>query len=335
MKCLKGLDTMKNIKEHIRLNQFKPVYLLYGTETYLKKLYKDKLKAAILGDSDDMNYSYFEGKGVDTSKIIEISDTLPFFSEKRLILIENSGLFKSQNNLADYIKSIPDTTHIIFVETEIDKRNRLFKAVKDVGTISEMNGMDEANLKLWIASLLNKDNKKITGESILYLLSKTGTDMENIQNEIEKLICYAYEREVITMEDIDAVCTTQISGKIFQMIDAIGSRKQNQALELYYDLLSLKEKPMSILFLITRQFNILMQVKNLSAQGFNNTIISQKTGLMPFTISKYISQSKNFTTEVLKDALRNCVDVEELIKTGRLIDKMGVELLIVKYSAAA
>lgn len=324
---------MKNIKEHIKLNQFKPVYLLYGTESYLKKLYKNKLKDAIIGNGDDMNYSYFEGKQVNVSKVVDIANTLPFFSDRRLIVIENSGYFKNQNDLTDYIKEFPDSTHVVFVENEVDKRNRLYKAVKDIGTISEMNGMDENNLKLWIASLLDKDKKKITGDTILHLLSKVGTDMENIQNEVEKLCCYAYDREIITIADVDEVCTSLVSGKIFQMIDAIGSKNQNQALDLYYDLLALKEKPMSILFLITRQFNILLQVKDLVNLGYNNTVISQKTGLMPFTIGKYVSQSKNFKKEVLKDALNSCVSMEEQVKTGRMIDKICVELLIVKYSA--
>ncbi|MDF2609385.1 MAG: hypothetical protein K0R92_859 [Lachnospiraceae bacterium] len=323
---------MKNIKEHIRQNQFKPVYLLYGTENYLKKLYKGKLKEAILGGSDEMNYSYFEGKSVDLAKVMAAADTLPFFHERRLILIENSGLFKSQNSLSDYIPSIPATTHMVFVEDEVDKRNRLYKAVKNVGTISEMNAMDETNLKLWIASLLDKDNKKITGETVLYLLSKVGTDMDNLLNEIEKLICYVWNREIISIEDIDMVCTTQITGKIFLMIDAIGSKQQGRALDLYYDLLALKEKPMSILFLISRQFNILAQIKDLVGLGYNNSVIAEKTGLMPFTISKYVNQSRNFTMNTLKDALDSCADMEEAIKTGRLIDKIGVELLIVKYS---
>lgn len=324
---------MKNIKEHIKLNQFKPVYLLYGTESYLKKLYKNKLKTAIIGDGDDMNYSYFEGKQISVSNIVDVANTLPFFSDRRLLVIENSGFFKNQNDLADYIKIFPDTTHIVFVENEVDKRNRLYKAVKDIGTISEMNGMDEKNLKLWIASLLNQDKKKITEETILHLLSKVGTDMENIQNEVEKLCCYAYDRDVITIEDVEEVCSTQISGKIFQMIDAIGSKNQKMALDLYYDLLALKEKPMSILFLITRQFNILLQVKDLVSLGYNNTIISQKTGLMPFTIGKYVSQSKNFSKEVLKAALNSCVTMEEQVKTGRMNEKICVELLIVQYSS--
>lgn len=325
---------MKNIKEHIRLGQFRPVYLLYGTENYLKRLYKDKLKTAILSDSDEMNFSYFEGKGIDTVKIREAAETLPFFSDKRLVVIENSGLFKSQNDLADYIRQIPETTHIVFVETEVDKRGRLYKAVKDCGTISEMNAMDEANLKIWIASLLKPEQKKITEESILYLLGKTGTDMDNISNEVEKLISYTGDREVVTSQDIEEVCTSQISGKIFLMVEAIGSKRQKQALDLYYDLLALKEKPMSIMFLISRQFNILLQVKSLLALGYNNNVISEKTGLMPFTISKYVSQCKNFTEKTLKEALTYCVDTEEQVKTGRMQDTIAVELIIVKFSAA-
>ncbi|BCJ99517.1 DNA polymerase III subunit delta [Anaerocolumna chitinilytica] len=325
---------MKNIKEHIRLGQFRPVYLLYGTESYLKRLYKDKLRTAILTDNNEMNYSYFEGKGVDILKVREIAETLPFFSDKRLIIIENSGLFKNQNDLADYIKDIPETTHIVFVESEVDKRNRLFKAVKDNGTISEMNSMDEANLKIWVATLLKQDAKKITEESILYLLSKTGTDMDNISNEVEKLICYTGDRDIVTSQDIEEVCTSQISGKIFLMVEAIGNKRQKQALDLYYDLLALKEKPMSIMFLISRQFNILLQVKNLLSLGFNNNSIAEKTGLMPFTIGKYVSQCKNFNEKTLKGALTYCVDMEEQVKTGKMQDSIAVELIIVRFSAA-
>lgn len=323
---------MKNIKEHIKNNQYKPIYLLYGQEGYLKDLYKKKLKDGILGKDDGMNYSYFEGKSVDVNKVMQISETLPFFHDKRLVVIENSGLFKSQSDLADYIKEMSATTHIIFVETEIDKRNRLYKAVKDKGTISEMNGLDEGNLKLWVASILAKDKKKITNNTLLYLLDKTGTDMENINSELEKLICYAIDRDVITNEDIDAVCITQITNKIFNMIDAIASKRQNAALAYYFDLIQLKEKPLSILFLITRHFNLLMQVKDLNRLGYNNTVISQKTGLPPFAINKYNTQSKHFKMGELKDVLEYCADVEEKVKKGRLIDQMGVELLIVQFS---
>lgn len=325
---------MKNIKEHIKTHQFKPVYLLYGSEAYLKKLYRDKLVTAILGEIDEMNYTHYDGKGIDVPNVIGIAETLPFFREKRVIVIENSGFFKSTNELADYIKEMPSTTHMIFVEDEVDKRNRLFKAVKDIGTVSEMNGMDEQNMKLWAASILQKDQKKVTSETLTFLFNKIGMDMENVQTELEKLVCYAYDRDVITIDDIEEVCTTQITSKIFAMIDAIGMKQSKKAFDLYADLLSLREKPMSILYLITRQFNILLQVKELSAMNYDKNTIASKAGIPPFAVQKSVAQAKNFSKETLREALEFSADVEEKVKTGRLSEKLGVELLIVRYSGA-
>lgn len=323
---------MKVIKEHIKLKSFKQFYLLYGTEEYLKKLYRDKLKSAILVDEDEMNYSYYEGKKVDPLKVADAAQTLPFFSDYRLILIENSGLFKNSSDMSDLLAHLPDSTVVIFVESEIDKRNKLFKMVRDRGTVSEMNGLDERNLKLFVASIFEQDGKKSTEGTIQYLLDKVGTDMMHICNEVEKINSYALGRDVITTQDIDAVVTTQITGKIFLMIDAIAGKQAHKALDLYYDLLSVREKPMSILFLITRHFNILLQVKNLQGLGHNAPKISETVGIPPFSVNKYLAQTRNFTSKRLKDALEFATEIEEHIKTGRMIEKIGVELFIVTFS---
>jgi len=323
---------MKVIKEHIKTRSFKQFYLLYGAEEYLKKLYRDKLKNAIMIDDNEMNYAYFEGKKIDLIKVGEAAQTLPFFSEYRLIIIEESGLFKNQSDLCELLSNVPDTTIMIFVDSEIDKRNKLFKMVRDRGTISEINGLDERNLKLFVASLFEQNGKKSTEGTIHYLLDKIGTDMMNICNEVEKINSYAMDRNVITQEDIDAVVTTQITGKIFQMIDAIGSKNSNKALDLYYDLLSVREKPMSILFLITRHFNILLQVKDLQVHGHNSSSMGELVGIPPFSVNKYLAQTRNFTSKRLKEALEFGAEVEEQIKTGRMIEKIGVELFIVTFS---
>lgn len=323
---------MMIIKEHIKSGNFKQIYLLYGTEAYLKKLYRDKLKTAILGDSNTMNYNYYEGKSLDIKELKETAHTLPFFSERRLILIENSGFFKSQSDLPELLKEIPESTFLLFVEDEVDKRNRLFKLVKDVGTVSEMNGLDEKNLKLFVVSLLEQEGRKISEHTITYLLDKCGTDMMNIRNEVDKLISYTYGRNVVTVEDIEAVVTVQLTGKIFQMIDAIGSKQQDKALELYYDLLALREKPLSILYLIIRHFNILLQVKDLSGRGYQAATISETVGIPPFAAGKYTNQSRNFTKKRLIEALEFGTEIEEQIKTGRMLENIGVELFIITFS---
>ena len=88
---------MRTINDDIKNNKYKRVYLIYGEEAYLRKQYKDKLKKAIVGE-DTMNYGYFEGRGIAVQDIIGISETLPFFAELRLIIVENSGFFKSGND---------------------------------------------------------------------------------------------------------------------------------------------------------------------------------------------------------------------------------------------
>ena len=125
---------MQTINEDIKNGTFKPVYLLYGEEAFLKQSYKKKLRAAISGD-DTMNYNYFEGKGLDVNELISLADTMPFFSERRLILIEDSGFFKTSSEaLAEYLPTMPDTTCIVFVEEAVDKRNKLYKKGQGSGS---------------------------------------------------------------------------------------------------------------------------------------------------------------------------------------------------------
>lgn len=324
---------MKSINEDIKNNSFKQVYLLYGQESYLKRIYKEKLRNALVEKDDTMNYNYYAGKGVPIPEIIDIGETLPFFADRRLIVIENSGLFKSANDFAEYVKELPETTYLLFVEEEVDKRNKLFKAVKDKGRVVEMARQDSKTLTTWVLSKLKAENKNITKAALELFLTKTGDDMEHIEKELEKLICYCMDKDSITQAEVEQVCTVTITNKIFDMISAIAEKKQEKALNLYYDLLSLKEPPMRILFLIVRQFNLLLQVKEMKRLGKDNGEVAKKTSLAPFLVGKYFSQAGHFQKEQLKMALQDCAETEEAVKSGRLNDKIGVEMLIVKYSA--
>ena len=325
---------MKSLNEDLKTGNFKQVYLLLGEENYLKKQYKDRLTKALISDGDTMNYAYYEGKGIDVKEIIDLSETMPFFSERRLIVIENSGFFKNATaELAEYMKEIPETTYFIFVETELDKRGKMFKAVKDKGRIVELARQDEKTLVRWIYGNVKKEGKQIAESTIYYLLSKCGTDMENLQKEMEKLFCYTLNNDVINMEDIDAICTTQITNEIFDMVNAVAEKKQKRALDRYYDLLALKEPAMRILYLLSRQFRLLMEVKEMAGEGYDKKTIASKAGLHPYAVGKYIEQSRSFSQEELRKILEECVDIEERVKTGRLGDVLAVELFIVKYSS--
>lgn len=324
---------MKSLMEDIKNKTFRTVYLLYGEESYLKTLYKNKIKEAILPDGDTMNLNVYEGKGIVPQEIIAQADTMPFFADKRLILVENSGMFKSASQeMAEYIPSIPEETCLVFVEDQVDKRGKLYKAVNSRGRAVEMGRQDEKTLMNWILRSLRKENKNITSADMTLFLSHTGTNMELIEKELEKLLCYTMGRDQITGEDITAVCSVQTENKIFDMISAMARRQQKKALELYYDLLALKEPPMRILYLVTRQFNLLMQVKELQNHGFDGKGIADKMKMASFILKNYTQQAGNYSLEQLQQAVKDCVETEEWVKTGRMNDRLGVELLIIQYS---
>jgi DNA polymerase-3 subunit delta len=288
----------------------------------------------MLGAGDAMNYHYFEGKDVSVGEVIDLAETLPFLAEHRVIVLENSNLFaKGGEQLADYLSAPAETTYFVFVEQSADKRSRLYKAVTAKGRAVEFKTQDEAVLKRWILGFLKKENKNITEKDLNFFLDKTGTDMENIRAELEKLLCYCMDKDVISAQDIEEICTKQVNNQIFDMINAIAQKQQKTAMTLYYDLLTLKEPPMRILYLITRQFNMLLQVKELKNKGCDVNTIGEKVGLAGFIARKYVAQAAKFKETELRDAVKGCVEAEEAVKTGRMNDVLSVELLIVQYSS--
>lgn len=324
---------MQRLMQDIKSGQFNHIYLLYGEEGYLRRQYRDKLKEAVIGD-DNMNYHYYEGKDISVGEVIDQAETMPLFAERRLIVMENCGLLKSGGEqLAEYMGNPSQTAFFVFVETEIDKRSRLYKVISAKGCAVEFAVQDETTLKRWVLGMVKKENKKISEQALNFFLEKTGTDMENIRREAEKLFCYCLDREAVTENDIEEVCTKRIGNHIFDMISAIADKKQKKALELYYELLAQKEPPMRILFLIARQFNMLLQVKELKAKGYQNKAIGGKVGLPGFVAGKYVTQSLRFDTKDLRQALEACVAAEEAIKTGRMNDNISVEMLIIQYSS--
>ena len=325
---------MKTIDNDIRDGRIKRAYLLYGEERYLIRQYRDKLKKAIVTEDDTMNFSNFEGTEINQKEIIDLAETLPFFAEKRLIIMEDTGLFKKGGeDLAEYLPSAPESTFFVFVEEEVDKRSKMYKAIgKSEGAAIEFSQQSDDTLARWVGGRIKKEGKGMTQAAYNLFIAKTGSDMENIDKELEKLLCYCLEKDTIEEADVEAITTEQIQSKVFDMVDAISNHKQKVALDLYYDLLALKEPAMRIMFLITRQFQMLMIVKSMSNKGFGNKDIASKAGCPEWAVKKYQAQGRGYSLEQLKKAVNDGVSYEEAVKTGRMNDQLAVELFIMQYS---
>ncbi|MDD7114432.1 MAG: DNA polymerase III subunit delta [Lachnospiraceae bacterium] len=326
---------MKEIKRQIKERSFYKVYLLTGDENYLLMQAKQMLKAAMIKEGDEMNYTLFEDSKVDMQQLGELAMTYPFFSEKRLLVLDRTGILKSgKEALIEIMEHLPETTCMVICEPEIDKRSKAYKWIKKNGYIAEFlkKNQTEKVLLRWVATLLSKEKKKIRESDAGYFLERVGDDMFQIKNETEKLISYVGERTEIVREDIEAIASGEIQNKIFDMVSAIARGDKTQALDYYNDLILLKEPPMHILFLIIRQYRILLMICNMRQRHKPDKEIAQAAGIPTFAIRKNESQLRGYNLHLLENCILQCIEMEEQIKTGKIGDQMAVELLIVGLS---
>ena len=326
---------MQQLAQDINNKTFAHCYLLYGSEAYLRRQYRDRLKSALIDPADSMNFNYYSGKEINVGALIDQAETMPFFADRRVILIENPEFNKEDGEkLAAYLAEQAESTVIMLVTESIDKRSKLYKAFTKCGRVTEFTEQTPDTLTRWILGRVKKENKQIDRSAVELLLKCTGSDMSVIDIELEKLFSYTMDKSSINSADVEAIVTVSTSARVFDMTKAMAFKKQKVALDMYYDLLSHKESPFGILALIARQFNQMLIVKELIDDGMGTDAIAKKMNLWPKLILEYKSQADKFTFKRLHQALEACVRADEDVKAGRMTPEMAVELLIIEYSKA-
>ena len=126
---------MKELTKQIKEKSFHKVYLLTGDEPYLVLQAKHMLKNAMIKEGDTMNYAAFT--------LQELAFTYPFFSEKRLLLLDGTGILKTgKDEFVSIMGNMPETTCIIICEPEVDKRSKVYKWIKKNGYVGEFLNPD-------------------------------------------------------------------------------------------------------------------------------------------------------------------------------------------------
>lgn len=330
---------MKELKKQWKNGEFGRCYLFFGAETYLLKDYETALEKALLPEGTEMmNHDIFEEKRATAAAIMDAAETFPFLNEKRLVTVKNSEFFQKGGRkeegekLKEFLADIPESTCLLFIEEKVEKTSALYKAVVKHGQAVEFKKLTEKDLGAWIKKLC-KDNQKQMSESVLGLFLQTvDHDMENMEGELLKLIAYKGEESEIKAEDIRAVCTVSLEARVFDLVKAVAEKRPEKAVQIYRTLLSMKESPYMVLSLITRQFRFILETKLLSESGMTNETIAAKLEIRDFAVKEYLRQSKRFSARVWKDAMKECLETDLNIKSGKAAEETAVELLIVKYA---
>lgn len=348
-----------SIQTDLKNGKISNVYLIYGAEAYKRKIFKDALIADVpYGES--MNYAYFEGKDINFSDVYDNAVTLPFFSDYRLVIVENSGLFKAkkkkeENKSADtkqneedeeekegqaeqfvlkILEDLPSTTVLVFIEESAAKNKKIYKQAAKLGTVQECSTDSEGQISGWVAKGFAQAGKKAESAAIRLLIERVGADYTKLREETEKLINYAGDNEVITVEDVEAISSIDIETKVFYMLNKMGEKDISGALENYYDLLSMREPPLKTLAMIRKHFQTMLEAAELGNRRMTPKEIEQLTGTKDFVVKNAMGyMKKNYKMKEVREILYLINETDMKMKNGELTSPTGLETLIVKITA--
>ncbi len=330
------------LRKQIKENKLQNVYLFHGAEEYLIKYYISAIqKLTVNEDNSELNFIIYDGK-IDEATIIATCETLPIFSDKKLVIVKNSGMFKSKkadaanssskktgnDKFSDYLKNMPPYTCLIMVEAEADKRVKLYKAISNTGLIVEFGFQKPMDLVKWVIKVFDSYKKTIDQHAASYLVENSDYSMTELLNEIDKIVNYVGDKPQITINDIESVCNKSIKSRIFELTDAISVGDVSKALNLLNDMAALREPMQKILFMIIRQIRMLYRIKLLRQNGMSEEAVKKQLGLTPYVAGKVMKISKGLALNTLEGAMSYSLELDESIKTGKITDRVAIELLI-------
>ena len=323
------------------------VYLFYGEETYLLEARLKKIKKAFGEKVNGINYIKIDDTNAD--ELISDVETPAFGYPKKIIIARNTGLFKKEkktakgpelaqiklsNKIASYIEEnislINDAVDLVFVEEEAEKDN-LYKAIQENGEVVEFALLKLPELIQNIQKICAMYKVKIDNLTAKYFIETCGTNMQDLINEIRKLIEYEGENGTITKNDVDLLCIKQIDSVIFDLTDNLGKKDIQKAIDVLKNLIYEKEPIQKILITLYNHFKKLYIVK-IAEKYKKDLAVSMK--LKPnqlFLTSKYKAQARYFTKEEIEKIMEEFIDLDANYKTGLIDIDIGLESILCRY----
>ncbi|KAB3530734.1 DNA polymerase III subunit delta [Alkaliphilus serpentinus] len=337
----------QDLLKQIKANSLGGLYLIYGEEPYLMEdSVKRIIKHLISPDFIELNYTNLIGKDISVSTLIDACETLPFMADKKLVMVKDFEVLQGKKKLSDeeeeelikYLEGLPDTTCLVFYGLpSVDSRRKLVKAIGKYGEVVQINKLKDKELETWIIKYFQKRGKTLPQKDSMTLVSNLDyigrnatQSLLDIENEMNKIIAYVGDKERIEMQDIEDISVFKHQSDIFKLLDAIGAKNLKEAMVGVTDILDGGETVFKLMATIVNQTKNILMVKLLMEEGYNSKMIATKIGIHPYVASKAATHSKGFTVSRLKELLNKALEMEYMIKSGKINDRLAFEILIME-----
>ena len=337
--------TIENLEKELNTGKLRSIYLLYGEELFLLENSLKKIKHLFGECIKGINYINVDDTNI--SGLIGDIETPAFGFEKKLIIVRNSGILKKEGKrkntemekirgrLVDYINEnmqiINDSVILVIVEEDADTKQELYKLIDKIGAICNFEEQKPFQIENRLKIICNQYKVGVDSNTLKYLIECCGTNMQDLINEIRKLIEYAGTGGKIEKQDVDKLAIKKLESIIFDLTDNLGKKETQKALEVLKNLIYNKEPLQKILITLYNHFKKLYITK--IAQKYNKEITTS-LNLKPnqtFLVNKYKTQSKYFTLAELKNILQEFRDLDYNSKNGLIDLQVGLETILCRY----
>lgn len=311
------------------------IYLVYGDQEMLVNKMSEKLAKEALGNIDEFNYVVLDATKASNDDVMDEISSLPFGSDVKVVNLINSYFLTNvntectfdYNELDKYIENETDgVTFIISVtSSKLDEKRNIVKRLKNVAKVVEVNSLNKKDMPRIVRQMLSQRKVEISDSALEELLSRLGTDMYEISNEIDKLATYSNK---IHLDDIKVLTPRKLEDNVFDMIEAIFKKNTNKAFRIYNDLKNLGHEAIGLISILSTQVRFLYQILTLSNKGYNEANIANELSVHPYRVKMGLEKVRHYSDYELEDFLDRLSKLDIQIKTGDIDRFVGLELFI-------
>jgi DNA polymerase-3 subunit delta len=299
-----------------------PVYYFYGDETYLMERETKRFIAALVpADVADFNLDILYGTERKGQEIAAVAQTLPMFAERRLVVVKRSeGLADGDYEaLTEYLKNPSPLTCLLFLGKKPDLRKKFFLELKKVGELVEFKHPYENQLPPFISAEAAHYGMQIAPEAMELLVSLSGTSLQELASQIEKLAGYAGAGKTITLESVRELASDTRADTVFELANALGERQLGMALRKLQTVLRDGQAPLYLLAMLTRHFRQLWHLRELMARKVPPQEQGRAIGLRSdYFLPGLRKQAGNFSLVEFRDVFARFVETDFTLKSSRL-----------------
>ncbi len=323
--------TSKDLTQALKKGQIEPIYFLFGPETYLRdeaarSIADQAMSGTLLHEFND---STFNLTSDDARDAIAAAEQLPMMSQRRVVRIKNLGKLKEADEevLLNYVNRPVDTSVVIFITEEIDKRKKLAKVLM-AGAAFEFQPLKLNELQAWIRFYLKDLTAEIEPQALQRILETVISDLHTLANELNKLAAAALPSGRITTELVDSLVGRSREHMNWELSDHIVSRNRRGALKTLKDLLDDGVEPLLLIGLIAGTYRRMALAKALLSQGASPATIFSEVRMPPFKQRDYLAMLNRVDSERLARTIRRVAETDLAIKTSKATPRMQVEMLV-------